>query len=287
MKKVWFRMISVTGAVLFSAAMLSVASAEDKAVPMDAFGDLELGIPEDAAAENSEDSTNLDDVLELPPITEDVVLPVPGTSVTEAVIAQNPAPAASADAPADAPAVQEEKVLAAPALDAPAAPAPEPEAVPVLAIPAETAAAPDEEAAAPAEPVPAAVPAVLPKSGKPASIVEGPLPAMTQNAVPAMPVPQQAQEFAPGSYEGVPQGMVPGRVNGNCRSCQGNGPAYVVNPGPGRRAIIYGTQPNGVHAYPRRECPNCGRGRGPMQDPYYSVRGPRDFLDPNPRSIGP
>ncbi len=278
MKKNWFRLISVTGTALCAAALLTGANAENAAVPMEEFGDLELGIPEDAAIE-SESPMILDDVLELPAITEDV-LPAPKAPVVEeAVIAQNPAPAA------------------VPITEAASAPAPAPAAVPVpVTTPAATVPVMEENVLAPpaldapeAAPVEVKAPAALPKVKQPsASIVDNPIPTVPQNAAPAMPVPQQSQEFVPGSYEGGPQGLVPGTVNRNCRNCQGNGPAYIVNPGPGRRAVIYGNQQNGMHAYPRRECPNCDRRyRGPMQDPYYSVRGPRDFQDPNPRTIGP
>jgi hypothetical protein len=45
--------------------------------------------------------------------------------------------------------------------------------------------------------------------------------------------------------------------------------------------------------YARRHCAYgaCGGSLGPQQGqvtfPYYTVRGPRDFLNPNPPSIGP
>lgn len=131
------------------------------------------------------------------------------------------------------------------------------------------------------------------------SIVENVIPETTVVPAPnAMPMPIQSQPLVPGTIA----------QNGNCRSCQNGMPMampyggrqligyanpmpvnpYVVYPGPGRRGIIYDAQRNGVHAYPRRECPGCCRGNcGPMQDPYYTLRGPRDFDDPNPRPIGP
>lgn len=48
---------------------------------------------------------------------------------------------------------------------------------------------------------------------------------------------------------------------------------------------------NGIHAVPRgvggTNLGAAGPPTGAVAYPYYTVRGPRDFLDPNPPSIGP
>lgn len=287
------RIFSGMIAALCGIAMLSVAGAAEKKVSMEAFDDLDLSITEDAPAAETE--LGMDDLLALPPIEEAAPASNDGLS-----IAKNPASDANVtDATLDVPAAN---VPATPVLEMPAdtpaktekAAAPGKKAAPISDLslldlaqaPAATAPAVEAAPAPQVEVIPADA---LPKVEKTQSVVTETVPAPAQAA--AAPAPIAANQPVPGNaaaaYQPVPQGMVPGTINGNCRNCQGNGPAYVTYPGPGRRGIIYGTQRNGYAAYPRRECPGGNCGNGPMPYPYYTLRGPRDFDTPNPRPIGP
>ncbi len=309
-----FSIFSGAAVLLCSMAMAANVSAQDE-LSLDDFSGLGIAVEQDA--DNETLDTDLDDVLDLP-------LPDDFTSSEEApitdVIPEAPVKKAKAKAAktAKAKAKSKEKVIeiaqntdpapqplteAAAAVEEAApiaieeAPAAVEEAAPIMI--EEAPAAVEEAAPIAVEEAPAAVEEAAPvatvlpdpKPAAPASIIQNAqpvqVPALPQNAA---PMPAQDPGFVPGSYEAAPQGMVPGMVNGNCRSCNGgaaHGGYWVPNPGPGRKAIYYGVQPNGVHAYPRRECPGCCRGCGPMPYPYYTLRGPRDFDDPNPRPIGP
>ena len=173
-------------------------------------------------------------------------------------------------------------------VDAEAAPAAEPAPTPIAeAAPvAEPAPTPIAKAAPAAEPAPTPIVKSAPAAEPaPTPIVKA---APVESVVSDQPIPANAVVQAPQVPLAESRGMVAGTVAGNCRNCQNGGGYVVPNPGPGKKAIIYGVQRNGVHAYPRRECPggNC-YGCGPMPYPYYTLRGPRDFDDPNPRPIGP
>jgi len=64
-----------------------------------------------------------------------------------------------------------------------------------------------------------------------------------------------------GSCAHAPETCQPCRTNDPCRTGHCRGPKMqVVDPGPATGAVTY---------------------------PYYTLRGPRDFLARNPRSIGP
>ncbi len=309
MTKVSFKILSSMAVTLCSVAMFSVANADDNSMK-----DFELDITEDVTLEEPADDTlAIDDLLEAPPL-EDLDEAPEVKAVEELEIAQ--APENNAEPVTDALALDpveadDADVLAAPAVEV--APAKAVEAVEVEevapvanALPEPIAPAVEAAPVAEAVPVETETPVVtkLPETKTaPAtqsnSIVENVIPETTVVPAPnAMPMPIQSQPLVPGTIA----------QNGNCRSCQNGMPMampyggrqligyanpmpvnpYVVYPGPGRRGIIYDTQRNGVHAYPHRECPGCCRGNcGPMQDPYYTLRGPRDFDDPNPRSIGP
>lgn len=286
-----FSIFSGAAVLLCSMVMAANVSAQDE-LSLDDFSGLGIAVEQDA--ENETVNTDLDDVLDLP-------LPNDFTNSDEEpitdVIPETPVKKAKAKAAktAKAKARSKEKVIE---IAQNTDPEPQPlteaaaaveEAAPIAV--EEAAPIAIEEAAPAAEETPAATVLPDPKPAAPASIIQNAqpvqVPAIQQNAA---PMPAQDPGFVPGSYEAAPQGMVPGTVNGNCRSCNGgavHGGYWVPNPGPGRKAIYYGVQPNGVHAYPRRECPGCCRDCGPMPYPYYTLRGPRDFDDPNPRPIGP
>ncbi|MDO4630266.1 MAG: hypothetical protein Q4C70_13890 [Planctomycetia bacterium] len=313
MKKVSFKIFSGMAAALCSVAMFSAVNAADE-LSLDEF-DLDITEAPIAEAPAVEapvaDTLEMDDLLAAPPL-EDVepvaeVLPavkavepaVKVADVAELEIAQAPAEAAPVaevtpvtEALETAPA---EKVLAAPAVEAVAE-----EAAPVAdALPVPVA---QNEIAAPVKAAPATkLPTKLPVA-EPAPIAQAtPKASIVENGAVA---PANVAAVAPIAEQPLVQGTV--AMNGNCRNCQKGLPRpmisresapvvpYVTYPGPGRRGIIYDAQPrNGVHAYPRRECPGCNNGcpsgncRGAMPYSYYTLRGPRDFDDPNPRPIGP
>lgn len=321
MRKKSFRIFSGMAMILCTACMVSAA---EKNVPMEALDDfdLTLDLPEETAdapalpevaevkeadvedilpppiaelpatknapAENDDVALQLDDVLaEAPePIQEakiETILPeVDADPIVE--IAQGDTDVVDAEIAPAPEAVQE----AVPTPIAQALPAPEPAANAADANIADAAVVADDVAVAAPKVAEAAVaaPKVAPQAA-PAPVAKA-APAPNANSVVSnQPLPQNA--VVQQSQVPLPEsnGMVPGTVSRNCRNCQ-NGGYVVPNPGPGKKAIIYGVQRNGVNAYPRRECPcrNCGD-CGPMPYPYYTLRGPRDFDDPNPRPIGP
>ena len=283
-----FSIFSGAAVLLCSMAMTANVSAQDELM-LDDFSGLGIAVEQDQEAD-----TDLDDVLDLP-LPDD--FESGEAPITEAVSKEAPAKKEKKVAKKSKAKAQENVVELAQNTD----PEPQPQPLTEAAAAVEEAAPIAVEEAAEAAPAAvegnaiaveeAPVATVLPdpKPEVPASIIQNAQPVQVPAAQNAVPMPTQDPGFVPGSYEAVPQGMVPGTVNGNCRSCNGgmaHGGYWVPNPGPGRKAIYYGVQPNGIHAYPRRECPGC-RDCGPMPYPYYTLRGPRDFNDPNPRPIGP
>ena len=291
-----FSIFSGAAVLLCSMAMTANVSAQDELM-LDDFSGLGIAVEQDQEAD-----TDLDDVLDLP-LPDD--FESGEAPITEAVSEEAPAKKEKKVAKKSKAKAQENVVELAQNTDP--EPQPQPlteaaaaveEAAPIAVEDAAPIAVEDAAEAAPAavegnavavEEAPVATVLPDPKPEVPASIIQNAQPVQVPAAQNAVPMPTQDPGFVPGSYEAVPQGMVPGTVNGNCRSCNGgmaHGGYWVPNPGPGRKAIYYGVQPNGIHAYPRRECPGC-RDCGPMPYPYYTLRGPRDFNDPNPRPIGP
>ena len=304
MRKKSFRIFSGMAIALCSAAMLSAA---EKNVPMEALDEFELtlDIPEEAVeapalsdtaeiAEAEEVETKEDAVEEiLPPPSLDL-------PVTDALPAEEAAAPAEDDLAEMEPveeAEAEELLLLDDVVMEEAAPVEEaeietilPEAdsdsEEILEIAQADTEIVDAEAAPAAEPAPTPIAKAAPAAEPaPTPIVKT---APAESVVSDQPIPANAVVQAPQVPLAESRGMVAGTVAGNCRNCQNGGGYVVPNPGPGKKAIIYGVQRNGVHAYPRRECPggNC-YGCGPMPYPYYTLRGPRDFDDPNPRPIGP
>ena len=318
MGKKSFRIFSGMAIALCSAAMLSAA---EKNVPMETLDEFELtlDIPEEAVeapalsdtaeiAEAEEVETKEDAVEEiLPPPSLDL-------PVTDALSAEEAAAPAEDDLAEMEPveeAEAEELLLLDDVVMEEAAPVEEAEIETILpeadsdseeileiaqadteivdaeaAPAAEPAPTPIAEAAPVAEPAPTPIAKAAPAAEPaPTPIVKS---APVESVVSDQPIPANAVVQAPQVPLVESRGMVAGTVAGNCRNCQNGGGYVVPNPGPGKKAIIYGVQRNGVHAYPRRECPggNC-YGCGPMPYPYYTLRGPRDFDDPNPRPIGP
>ncbi len=283
MRKKSFRIFSGMAIILCSACMVSAA---EKNVPMEALDEFELtlDLPEETA-----EAPALPEVAEMKEAAVEDILPPPISELPVAKPVQNDkddlslqldetveaAPIEKAEIEtilpeADSDAIVEIAQGDTEIVDAEIAPAQEAAPTPIAK------AAPAQEAAptpiAKAAPVQEAAPA--PNA---ASVI-------SDQPLPANAVIQKSQVPLAES-----RGMVAGTVSGNCRNCQNGGGYVVPNPGPGKKAIIYGVQRNGVNAYPRRECPcrNCCGDCGPMPYPYYTLRGPRDFDDPNPRPIGP
>ncbi len=300
MTKVSFKILSSVAFALCSVVVFTVANADDASL-----GEFDLDITEDVVVEASKGGAlAIDELLNTPPI--EVTAPV-----TELKIAQAPeaATASVTDALDDAPIVPADMdVLAAPAVEPPAI-----EAIPVeVAEEIVTKTLPE-----PIVPAKERTPAVtkLPKS-EPAPIAKNN--SIVENDAPATVV-APSQKTAPTSVQSQSLTAGDAAPNGNCRPCRKGLPLaipcagrqlvgnsnptpmnpYVVCPAMGDRGIAYDVQRNGIRAYPRRECPSCGRycengcnhigghRNGPMIDPYYTLRGPRDFDDPNPRPIGP
>ena len=73
-----------------------------------------------------------------------------------------------------------------------------------------------------------------------------------------------------------------------CGCCNTDGPRGCTGPGVGCGGCAAGGCGAGHGRRARRTAngPN-GPAVGAVSYPYYTTRGPRDFLDPNPPSIGP
>ncbi len=91
-------------------------------------------------------------------------------------------------------------------------------------------------------------------------------------------------------YAGCGNGCGDGAcANGGCGNggCANGGCANGGGPVSEQDALAHG----GYHAVPRgvggTNVAPAGPPTGAVAYPYYTVRGPRDFLDPNPPSIGP
>jgi len=301
--------LTIGMAAVCALTMLTVVNAAEK-MDMEQFGDLNLDITEDVS-----DSNVLDDLdLSLPapeaPKAEQKAETAP---VKELNIAQNPTPANAVPAvvPEEAPMDAENvsNVLAEPALDAPneepitnAAPA---NAEDVLAkvndvlapAKAEEAPAKAEEAPAKAEEAPAKAEEAVPVKEDVAEPVIQQLPpveksivnptekVITESVTPVVTIDPTMKMAVPANPNmgGTPMMVERSRIRarGNCPSC----PPVEYDVYGTRRPIHYGIQRNGYAAYPTAGsgCPH----HRPMEYPYYTLRGPRDFDDPNPRPIGP
>lgn len=272
--------LTIGMAAVWALTMLTAAIADE--FSLDEFDDSGIVVTKDA-----DESDNFLPPPDDPQTEEPKANPAP---VKELAIAQKDASAgAPAAADAGAPAGNISNILAEPALNSPAA-------KPQVQIPEIPVEAPAKPAAEPVIPQ-------LPPVGK--SIVK------TQEAGEALPpavtIDPTVETVVPFDQPVVTQ-PVPGNAmvargpapvvagNGSCPNCpKAIGYGYggpVTN-----RPVYYGVQRNGLPAYPRAGnccgcggcgCPGCGFGhRYPMDYPYYTLRGPRDFDDPNPRPIGP
>ncbi|MBR0193016.1 MAG: hypothetical protein IJQ31_13235 [Thermoguttaceae bacterium] len=268
-------------------AMLTAVYADDNAREMGTVDDLKLDI--------TEDISDSDFDLSLPaPETPKTAAPkaksAPKTKsepVKELAIAQNPAPANAEAAPiTDAVTADTiSNILEEPALNAPAT---QPKVqIPEIPAPASVK--------TPAEPVIPQLPPVQQSIVKTPETEESLPPAVTIDPTmeTAAPFDQPVTRPIPGSSL-IARGPAPILSGGGgCPNCIRGGMGFDPTP----RPVYYGVQRNGLPAYPRagnccgcggRGCPGCGFGhRYPMEYPYYTLRGPRDFDDPNPRPIGP
>ena len=257
-----------------------------------ADNELEFGEFESKPIQFKEDTSDLDLDLTIPELENaQTAQPQANTApAKELTIAQNPAPAGAPAAPiTDAvDGANTANILEAPALEAPAAKAP----VQIPEIPAQ----------APAKPAAEPVIPQLPPVEK--SIVKSPEPAET--LPPAVTIDPTVDTVVPFDQPVVNQplptnsmvarGPAPIAAGGSCPNCPG-GIGYGYGGPVTNRPVYYGVQRNGLPAYPRAGnccgcggcgCPGCcGRRGAPMPYPYYTLRGPRDFTDPNPRPIGP
>ncbi|MDO4550094.1 MAG: hypothetical protein Q4C96_02440 [Planctomycetia bacterium] len=145
-----------------------------------------------------------------------------------------------------------------------------------------------------AEPITETVTPVLPVPAVPANVTSSvmetkPVPAPAANS--AVPAPGNTALPVPAAAP-VTQ-TVPGEPINVCRECNG------INFGTGAWRNRIGTRPvpapifhapvhrPGIFATPDRGGRFGGFRRQPMIDPYYTLRGPRHFNDPNPRPVGP
>lgn len=286
MRKIVFSL--TTGMVAVCAlAMLTAVNADNTKRSMQDFKPLELEMTDDESE---------------PPLllTEETSGQNDQTAPAEELDLAQAIDQAIPDTPADVEA-NVSNILEAPALNPPAANAPAP--VPDLAPAAPTIpAAPVEPADAPvkitAEPKAPQLPPAQQTPGQQSIIKDTALPpAVSFDPTVEMSTPynQPLPQSLPGNTM-VARGPAPIVAGGGCPNCPQGGFGYGYAGTP--RPVYYGVQRNGLPAYPRagnccgcggRGCPGCcGFGhRYPMDYPYYTLRGPRDFTDPNPRPIGP
>lgn len=234
---------------------------------------LELDITEDVSDSNKTEPLP---VQNAPKTAEPKTKPAPEKELS---LAQNTAPAPAPESNVMDAAANVSNILAAPDLAPPKVTAPA--NVPAASAPVKTA----------AEPVIPTLPPVEQSIVKSGANAETLPPATTIDPIVEMSTPNsQPQPIA-----GAPlQARGPAyNMGGSCPNCPGAG--FGRNPEL-LRPVYYGVQRNGVPAYPRagnccgcggRGCPGCCGHRYPMEYPYYTLRGPRDFDDPNPRPIGP
>ena len=72
---------------------------------------------------------------------------------------------------------------------------------------------------------------------------------------------------------------------GNCQKAENCCPASDPDPGP--RCPLLHCRRGQEAAAPVQEGPAAGPQSAAVAYPYYNLRGPRDFLERNPQSIGP
>lgn len=264
--------LTIGMAALCALTMLTAAIADE--LSLDEFDDLGIIITEDAA--------EADDILPAPGAPKTAEPKADPAPAKKLKLAQKPA---AAGAPAAADAGNVSNILAEPALNAPIT---QPKVqIPEIPAPATVKTAP--------EPV---IPQLPPVEK---SIVK--TPEATAPLPPAVTIDPTVETTAPFDQPVTSQPIAgdnlvargPAPVlgsNGNCTNCNRGGFGYGGTP----RPVYYGTQRNGLPAYPRAGnccgcggcgCPGCCGRRYPMDYPYYTLRGPRDFDDPNPRPIGP
>lgn len=270
--------LSLTFGMVAACALTMLTAVIADELPLDQFDDLGIIITEDV--------DEADDILPAPGAPKAEAPKADPAPAKDLAIAQKDASAgapAAADAGADAGNIS--NILAEPALNAPAA-------KPQVQIPEIPAPASAKTAAEPVIPqLPPVEKSIVktPEAGEalpPAVTIDPTVDTGTAFDQPVVTQPVPGNNL-------VARGPAPVLgSNGNCTNCNRGGFGYGGTP----RPVYYGTQRNGLPAYPRAGnccgcggcgCPGCCGRRAPMPYPYYTLRGPRDFDDPNPRPIGP
>lgn len=124
--------------------------------------------------------------------------------------------------------------------------------------------------AAPEEPQGTTVPVLPPPTAPKTTLMQVPQP--PQQPAPMAAAPVQQPQPGTVSYQDCPDFCPPELFQGRCRGIFAGRHA-------GRFAPAHRPEP--------RAEGRGGNSRQPMVDPYYTLRGPRHFDDPNPRPIGP